>query len=485
MIAYLPALYEDELVYSWFARYFAHMYPSYTNALEDLMENRNTRADFEFINHLNAGAKETIAKIIPMEDLIMGHTMFPSYRFIEHGRLSNALESMANSEEDVHRLLPVSKNRTSEQVRYIKYCPLCATEAKEIYGEAYWTRQANIRNIGICTKHKCKLKNTNIGMSGKQSARLYVAEEEINDTVPEFVEDGLELHLAKYITDVFQSPIYMENTVKIGEFLNSKLEGTKYLSARGKMRNVSLLFHDFMDFYKELPIQGITQLSQMQKIFTGYKWDFYEICQIAFFLKISIDELVNPRLPKKSQTEIFNEKVARLYDSGLGCHRIARKMGCSPSTAKNANKVKHKAEHDYSVRKGIKREDWEKMDEEMLQQVRDTCEQIYYNQGGRPGHVNVNAVCRALEVPGKRFDYLPKCREMIYRYEEKKEIYWAREVVWCYQDLIKKREEEDICWRDIRNVTNMRKNNFMSTFPYLEKFTDVETAGKIKSLLPI
>ena len=119
----------------------------------------------------------------------------------------------------------------------------------------------------------------------------------------------------------------MDNTVGIGEFLNSRLEGTKYLSARGKMRNVTLLFNEFMEFYKELPNQGITKLSQMQKIFTGYRWDFYEVCQIAFFLKINIDELVNPRLPKKSQTEIFNEKVARLYDAGLGCHRIAREMG--------------------------------------------------------------------------------------------------------------------------------------------------------------
>ena len=154
MIAYLPALYEDELVYSWFARYFAHMYPSYTNALEDLMENRNTRTDFEFINHLDADAKETITKIIPMEDLIMGHTMLPAYRFVENGRLSNALKSMTNSEEDVHRLLPISKNKTSTQARYMKYCPSCAMESRELYGEAYWTRQANIRNINICARHK-------------------------------------------------------------------------------------------------------------------------------------------------------------------------------------------------------------------------------------------------------------------------------------------------------------------------------------------
>ena len=115
----------------------------------------------------------------------------------------------------------------------------------------------------------------------------------------------------------------------------------------------------------------------------------------------------------------------------------------------------------------------------MLQQVRDICEQIYYNQGGRPGHVTVNAVCRGLGFPDKRFDYLPKCRRVIYGYEEKKEIYWAREVVWCYQDLIGSKGEEDIRWRDIRNITNLRKDNFMASFPYLEKFADTEKADKL------
>lgn len=206
---------------------------------------------------------------------------------------------------------------------------------------------------------------------------------------------------------------------------------------------------------------------------------------MAFFLGINVDNLVNPRLPERSQTELFNEKVARLYDAGLGCHRIAREMGCSPSTAKNANKVKPKAEHDYSGRKGIKRDDWERMDADMQEEVRKVCEQIYCNNGGRPGHVTVNAVCRAFEFPDKRFNYLPKCREVIYEYEEKKEVYWAREVVWCYQDLIKKKGEEEICWRDIRNVTNLRKDNFISSFPYLEKFADEKTTCRIKSLLPM
>lgn len=485
MIAYLPELYEDELVYSWFARYFAHMYPAYTSALEDLLESRYMRTDFEFMGRLSRDARAAISKVMPVDELVLHHTMLPYYRFIDHERFRHALDAMMVSGEDAHRLLPVPKNSAGGQGRYIRYCPLCAAEARENYGEAYWTRQANLRNMDICIRHRCRLKDTGIAISGKQSPRLYVAENEIRDMEPEFVEDGMEVEFACYLAEVFQKPVNLGNTVSIGDFLNSRLEGKKYLSARGMMRNASLLFGELMEFYQELPAQGITGLSQMQKIFTGYRWNFYEVCQIAFFLGISADELADPKLPKRSQTERFNEKVAQMYASGMGCHRIAKELGCCPSTAKNANRKKIKAEHDHSGRRGVRKEDWGKMDEDMLLAVRDACERIYHNHGGRPGRVTVNAVCRMLGLPGKRFDYLPRCREMIQAYEEPKEVYWAREVAWCYTYLLESKEADDIRWRDIRDITNLRRDNFIAAFPYLHLFADGETAAKIRDLLPV
>lgn len=126
MISYLPELYEDELVYSWFARFFAHMYPSYTCALEDLLENRNMRADVEFLNRLNAGAITAITKVISLEELVLKHTMFPYCRFAETSRLCNALQSMVAMEGDVYQLLPLSKGHPAMNARFIKYCPVCA-----------------------------------------------------------------------------------------------------------------------------------------------------------------------------------------------------------------------------------------------------------------------------------------------------------------------------------------------------------------------
>lgn len=88
MISYFPEIYEDELVYSWFARYFAHSgYPCYMNALEDLFIKRNCAADIEFIGPINQEAKSIMESICTMDKLIFEHTMFPQYaRFLDSDR---------------------------------------------------------------------------------------------------------------------------------------------------------------------------------------------------------------------------------------------------------------------------------------------------------------------------------------------------------------------------------------------------------------
>lgn len=481
MIGFMPVIYPDELVYSWFARYYVHSgHSAYVFAIEDLLESRYIRPDVEFLNRLNPDAKEVITGMISMEDLILKHTMFPSVRFAHNSRINIALQSMVRQEGDVHNLLPLPK---SNLPRYIRYCPVCVAEDREKYGEAFWRRSTLLRNVDVCARHRCRLKNTNILISGKQSPRLYVAETEIKDMEPEFVEDCLELQFAQYMTEVFQFSIDFTNEVGIGDFLNSKLEGTAYLSVRGRMRNTSRLYEEFTAFYGKVQQQKVATLSQLQKIFTGYRSDFYEVCQMAFFLGIGVDELANPMLPEKSQMERFNEKVAELYQAGLGCHRIARKLGSCPKTVVKANREKPKAKHDYSVRKGMKKADWSAMDEELLQKVRNTCRQIYHNDGGRPGRVTTYAVCRALSLPDKRFDYLPRCKAVIQEYAESFEVYWAREVVWAYKSLVESAKQDDIYWRNIRDITNLRRNNFMSSFPYLSMFTDQDTARRIQSLL--
>lgn len=493
MIAYLPEIYEEELVYSWFGRYYAHMYPVYACALEDLLGKKNIRPDMEFINRLCEDARRVITKTVSMEELILNHTMLPYFRFAENTRLRNALGTMSEGiAGDCHRLLPVTKNRTAAQKRYMRYCPICAAEARKKYGEAYWTRSAVMRNISICVKHGCRLKVTKLEISGKQSGRLYVAEEEIADTVPEMVGDGLELKFMRYMMDVFYKPINYENSVSVGDFLKSRLEGTKYLSVRGKRKNISLLFDDLTEFFRELHMEGdgivyagISEVHQIQHILSGKCFDFYLICQLAYFLGISPNELTNPALPAETQTKLYNAKVERLYVQGLGCYRIAREVGGCPSTVRHANQTRERKPHDYAAaRLGKQKRDWEQYDTDMLPEVRKAAEQIYNGDGGRPKRVTVFAVAKLLGFPNMRMEYyMPKCKELVGSYYEEYPVYWAREVVWCYNRLQQEKNEDDIIWRNIRDMTNLRKENFLESFPYLNLFTDEETADRIKSLV--
>jgi len=57
-------------------------------------------------------------------------------------------------------------------------------------------------------------------------------------------------------------------------------------------------------------------------------------------------------------------------------------------------------------------------------------------------------------------------------------------VAWCYQYLLESKCEKDIRWRDIRDITNLVKDNFITSLPYLGGFTDEGTAGKTRNLLP-
>lgn len=477
MIAFMPKIYDDELCYSWFGRYYCHSgYPAYVCALDDLFEKSNIHFSAEYINsRFNEKAKKIITDIIPMEKLMLEHTMFPIVRFMDSVRLKESLDCMVRQEGKVCDLLPIPK---SKYPRNLRYCPCCAEEQRQKFGEAYWTRTANINSLDICARHRCRLKDTDIKLSGKQSPRLHVADWVIKDLEPEYVADGIELKFARYMTDVFLAPIDSDNNVNISDYLKSKLEGTKYLSVSGIQRNMSLLNDDLIEFYRDMPDKGIADIPLMQKVFTGYRTVFHEICQIAFFLNIKVGELAYPTLPPKSQNELFNEKVTKLREAGFSSKKIAKILGADPHSVQNVGKVREKAVHDYSVRKGMKRENWTEIDNGYFPAVKEICKKLYNGDGNAPQKVTIGTVERLLNMPKKRLDYLPQCRNEVKRYEESQEEYWARKIVWKYRKLLS--EGEEVTYRSITRPLNLRRENFISSLPFLFHYCEKEEENHIK-----
>ena len=77
MIAFFPELYEDELAYSWFSRYYTKSgYLSLRYALDDLYVKRYVNPDTEFVNELRPEVKELVIKHCGMENLIGAYHVF-------------------------------------------------------------------------------------------------------------------------------------------------------------------------------------------------------------------------------------------------------------------------------------------------------------------------------------------------------------------------------------------------------------------------
>jgi len=335
VIAYFPALYPDELLYSLFARYFVKSgYMGYASAAEDLFACKTTHPDIEFINGLSNEVIGHLQKQMPLEELIEKHTMFPYYaRFLRKERRQQAFDMLVQMDEQYHNLIYMTKSKSNP--RYLRYCPDCAARDRKIYGEAYWHRSHQLTGVSICRVHTCGIIDSTVEIGSKTSPNLYSAEEMI-PLKKEAVcfSNDLEWRISDYVDSVFHSPMDMETDISVGRFFHSKLEGTAYLSSRGEQRNMELLFRDFSDFFREIDHIPIKEQWQLQKMMSGDRLSTYEVCLVALFLDISAEQLVRMTIPEKSQAERFDEKIRELHAQGLKYPEIARKMNASYDVVK-------------------------------------------------------------------------------------------------------------------------------------------------------
>lgn len=430
MIGFMPEIYPDELVYSWFCRCFVHSgYPTSKAFLGELLFNRHCNPSKEFIGHLNPEMEQEIIKIYPMKELVLEHTMFPQYaRFIGPENKKNALHRLTNDFCDAHHLFSILPRDGGDQ--YLKYCPLCMVEDRKIYGEAYWHRTHQIRNMPVCTKHKCRLENSSVAARSSQSfilepAEIALVEGEVRQDI-----ESLELEFASYMEEIFQEPMGFGGNPPISAILYAGMEGTKYLKSTGRVRNTQLLADGMQDYFKEIHIKDIASIYQIQRTLSGQRTDFSIVTQIAFFLGIPAHGLLHPRLSK--------EQVQKSQDARCP--------------------------------KGDIPEDWDSYDEGMLPVMGQTARDIY--QGnldgmGRPGRVTERLLCRAVGISPHRLGNMPKCRGVLEKYEESYEENWARRLAWAYGKL-KVEKEGKVYWSDLRRVSGVKRERAGKALPYLK-----------------
>jgi hypothetical protein len=342
-----------------------------------------------------------------------------------------------------------------------------------------------MQGINICPVHGCRLVNSNVIIGGKVSPTLVSAEEVIADNnMPVFSKNEIECKLTRYAAAVFQEKVNFQSDVTVGKFFHSRMENTKYLSVRGEQRNIALLHKDFTGYYQGLPDNWFTELWQIQKVLTDDRVNFYEICLMAMFLKIPVDDLVDMKLPKKSQEQLFDEKIYSLHEQGLNYSEIAKQLDASYDTVKAIGEKryrKHQKPIENHLKCGAKAKNWQQIDNDTLPFVKNAIEQLNGDGITRPRKVTIFAIEKILDLPSKQIStYLPKCKAEILKHTELQEEYWAKEVVWAINKII--REGQPLNWRHIRSLTNMRKRDLVACLPYLNDI-NLKIAKQIEEII--
>ena len=482
MIAYFPDAYENELLYSWLARYYQKSgYIAYRDVAEDLFVKPTVRPDIEFINPLTEDVIKMLCRNSRMEDVVLNHTMYSYYgRFLPLERRKEAFKTMVAMEGKMVDKFPMKLLNGKE--RYLKYCPLCVKEHRNKYGETYWSREHQCPDIRICTKHNVFLQDSTMNIN-YTSPNLVAAEMIIPEETPViYNENELEYKISKYICEVFLAPVNFENDILYGKFLHNKLAGTKYLSKRGGAKRISELFKDITDYYADLEICKIEKLWHLEQIFTSHRFYLSDMVAIAYFLGISKEELLYPVIEVEDLTKQFDEQVRRLHEDGLNYMQIAKKLGSTYDMTKAIGEGLYQHYH-YERRKKKERNtrmDWEQMDKDLQAEVRKVVEKIYGVGNARPKRVTVHNVATELNIPVTRLKMMPRCLTIINAKQESYEEYFARESVWAAKIIIK--ESKELNYTAISKLTNLRRKHFDACKPYLNEFTDEELAERIRQL---
>lgn len=444
MIAYMPTIYPDELVYSWFCRYYVHSgFFSHKTALQEFYCKKSDYISKEFIGNLNNEAMEQIDEIYSLDKLVLDHTMYPQYgRFIPLAEKKEALYRLGHDSCDVHYLFPVLPRNDGE--RYLRFCPLCVKEDRETYGEAYWHRKHQIRNMCICTRHKSRLVESNVLAKSEQSFTFCPAENYIYDREAEFESDSSASRYMEYLVSVFDSVMDLDNDIPISSILYDGMSRTKYLKPSGRSRYTKMLADDMGAFYGSMGICSVASVYQIQRVLLENLYDFSVVCQIAFYLGMRAEELTASALTK--------EQIQQEQDS-------------------------HYMRNTVPV-------DWDLLDRETAPVLEKVVRAVYdgtASETGRPERVSEKLVYREMNLLGHQLENMPRCKAVFEKYTESYPESWARKIIWAYRKL--EEEGKDFCWTDIRKIAGVKKKKLPEIVPCLIKYVDVDMINQIIKLI--
>lgn len=188
MIGGFPDLYPDELLYSGMARYADWMAYQTQKALScDLFGEARVRAVLDLPNRLDY----LISALPPghcytADKLIDQHTLWPYYApFLPPERSVRVRQALHGDNRLSVYVIAGLQLRQARSYPILHFCPQCAVEDRQHYGETYWHRIAHIPAIAVCPVHQVWLEDIQSAYPiARKGTGLWSAERTIRVTSP-------------------------------------------------------------------------------------------------------------------------------------------------------------------------------------------------------------------------------------------------------------------------------------------------------------
>ncbi|WP_076235461.1 TnsD family Tn7-like transposition protein [Clostridium botulinum] len=166
MIHFFTDPYKDELIYSAISRY--HYYTGnidYKDTLEELFGKRSIVPSLEIGSNIDTLSKN-LGDRYTAENIIKRHTIFPYYSpFLPKDRKAELIKEIAYRDGNgIYAKLGMVAGSVCKKNK-IYYCPCCAKNEIEKYGEPYIHREHQLQGIYICPHDGVELKKYSVDKS--------------------------------------------------------------------------------------------------------------------------------------------------------------------------------------------------------------------------------------------------------------------------------------------------------------------------------
>jgi hypothetical protein len=127
---------------------------------------------------------KTLVSVLPpsspytVKRLINSHTLYPFYApFLDPKQARQLWDDMEGASGPAIYMRSGVMASTVQSLEWLRFCPLCAPQDKEQFGEYYWHRLHQLPGIEACPEHKVRILNSRIRIQNPQTRHEFVSAE--------------------------------------------------------------------------------------------------------------------------------------------------------------------------------------------------------------------------------------------------------------------------------------------------------------------